>query len=156
MSIDTHMQLRTPFSTEEVRAALLHDPALADLRLVDHGQRDGLGSNQVSLVVKSWEEDDHHLIDSGFETGSVTITLIPGRGKKGWDAFYRARAAVLRRVPGDVCAAQQDSAGPDLLRLGGVVYINPDWIGPEDLTDFGYVPERLVVGIPAGLVEAAS
>ena len=57
-------------------------------------------------------------------------------------------------MPGDVCAAQQDSAGPGLLRLGGIVYINPDWIGPEDLTDFGDAPERLVVGIPAGVVEA--
>ena len=155
MSIDTHMQLRTPLSVKEVRTALRHDPALADLRLVDHGEQDGLGSNQVSLVVWPWEEDDRHLIDGGFETGSVTITLIPGRGKERWDAFYRALAAVLRRVPGDLCAAQQDSAGPDLLRLGGVAYINADWIGPEDLTDFGYVPERLVVGIPSGLVEAA-
>ena len=79
MSIDTHMQLRTPLSAGEVRAVLLHDPALADLRLVDHGERDGLGSDRVSLVVTPWEEDDHHLIDGGFETGSVTVTLIPGR-----------------------------------------------------------------------------
>jgi len=155
MSIDTHMQLRTPLSAAQVRNALVHDPDLADLRLADYGEQGGLVSDQVSLIVKPWEDDDHHLIDSGFETGDVTITLIPKRGPARFEAEHRALAAVLRRVPGDMCAAQQDSAGPDLLRLGGVVYINPDWIGPEDLTDFGYVPERLVVGIPAGLVEVA-
>lgn len=153
MSIDTHMQLRTPLSAAQVRAALVHDPELADLHLMDHGERDSLGSNQVSLVVKPWEEEDRHLIDGGFETATVRVKLIPKRGPTRFEAEHRALAAVLRLVPGDVCAAQQDSAGPDLLRLGGVVYINSDWIGPADLTDFGYVPERLVVGIPPGLVE---
>ena len=33
-------------------------------------------------------------------------------------------------------------------------YVNPNWIGPEDLTDFGYHPNRIVVGIPVGTGEA--
>ena len=155
MSIDTYVQLRTPLSAEEVRAALLRDPDLADLSLADRG--DGwLGGELTSLVVTPWEENDNFLIDNGFETGSVTVTLIPGRGEAGWNAHSRARAAVLRLVPGDVCAAQQDNNGPGLLRLDRTVYLNPNWIGPENLTAFGYHPERIVVGIPAGLAATAA
>jgi len=58
------------------------------------------------------------------------------RGAANDDRYYRTFAAVLR--------------------LDGVVYVNPDWIAPEDLTDFGCTPERIVVGIPARTVEAAA
>ena len=153
MSIDTHMLLRTPLSAEEVRATLLCDPELADLELVDLGTG-SVGGKLVTVMVKPWMEDDHDLIENGFETASVRIKLFPRGGSPGWDAFYRVLATILRLVPGDVCLANQDAAGPDLLRLDGVVYVNPDGFRPENLIDFGYRPERIVAGIPAAAVEA--
>ena len=133
----------------------MHDPALADLGLVDHGERVGIGSDRVGLNVEPWTANDHDLIENGFETATVTITLFPGRGEAGWNAYHRTFAAILRLVPGDACAQEQGGGPLGLLRLGGVVYVNPNWIGPEDLTDFGYQPDRTVVGIPVGTVEAA-
>ena len=55
-----------------------------------------------------------------------------------------------------MCLADEDSAGPNMLRLGGTVYVNPHGCRPDNLTDFGYAPERLVVGIPARAAEAAA
>jgi len=156
MSNDTHMLLRTPLSAAEVRAALVHDPALANLGLVDFPVQGEVGSDWINLIVRPWREDDHDLIEDGFETATVRVKFIPGWGTEGWEAEQRALAAILRLVPGDVCLANQDAAGPNLLRLDGVVYINPDGFRPENLTDFGYVPERLVVGIPAGAAETAA
>ncbi len=121
MSIDTHMLLRTPLSAEQVRAALLHDPALADLGLADLGTGTVSGK-LITMIVKPWQEDDCDLIENGFKTATVRAKLFPRGGTEaGWDALYRAIAAIMRLVPGDVCLASQDSAGPDLLRLGGVV-----------------------------------
>ena len=74
------------------------------------------------------------------------MTLIRGWGEKAPDAEYRVLAAMLRLVPGDMCA-ELDTGGPlALLRLDDVVYVDPDRIGSESLTDFGYRPERLIVG----------
>ncbi len=99
---------------------------------------------------------DHDLIENGFETAAVRITLGLGRGKAGWDAYHHTLASVLRLMPGDVCAQEQASGSLGLLRLGEVIHVNTDWIGPEDLTDFDYTPERIVVGIPARTAEAAA
>ena len=156
MSIDIHMLLRTPLSAAEVRAALVHDPALADLGLVDHGERVGMGSDLVGLDVTSWEEDDHDLIEGGFETATVRVLLFPKRGRAGWDAYHRTFAAILRLVPGDACAQEQGGGPLGLLRLDGVVYVNPNWISPENLARFGYHPERIMVGIPPQTAEAAA
>lgn len=79
----------------------------------------------------------------------------PGRGPTRFESEQRIIAAILRLVLGDVCLAGQDAAGPDLLRLGGVVYVNPEGFRPENLIRFGHHPERIVVGIPAETVEAA-
>jgi hypothetical protein len=156
MSIDTHILLRSPLSAADVRAALVRDPALADLALVDHGEWVGMGNDRVSLNVDPWDEDDHDLIEGGFETATVTVTLGLARGKAGWDAYHRTFAAVLHLVPGDACAQEQGGGALGLLRLDGVVYVNPNWISPEDLTDFGYHPERIVVGIPSQTAEVAA
>lgn len=154
MSIDTHILLETPLSAEGVRAALLHAPELADLGLVDLGTG-SVGGKPVTALVGPWTEDDRDLIENGFETATVRIKLFPRGGSPGWDAFYRVLAAILRQVPGDVCLANQDAAGPDLLRLGEVLYVDPDGFRPENLTDFGYHPERIVAGIPTVNVQTA-
>lgn len=158
MSIDTYVQLRTPMTAEEVRTALVHHPELADLGLVDLGEEDSLISHPVSVVITPWEEDDRLLIDDGFETGSVQVTTIPRSGAAG-DAAYRAEeriiAALLRLMLGDVRLADQNNAGPDLLRLGGTVYVDPDGFRPESLAENGYMPGRLVIGIPPDLPVAA-
>ena len=155
MSIDTHILSRTPLSAAQVRSALVHDLALADLGLVDHGEQVGIGGSRVSLVVRPWEEEDHDLIENGFETATVRVKVIPGRGPTRFESEQRIIAAILRLVLGDVCLAGQDAAGPDLLRLGGVVYVNPEGFRPENLIRFGHHPERIVVGILAETVEAA-
>lgn len=154
MSIDTHVLLRTPLSAEEVRASLLHDPELIDLKLVDRGTG-SISGELVTVLVEPWTGDDHNLIEDGFEAATVRIKLFPKGGSPGWDASYRVLAAILRLVPGDVCLANQDAAGPDLLRLSGVVHVDPDGFRPENLIDFGYHPERIVVGIPIANVEGA-
>ena len=148
MSIDTHMLLRTPLSAQEVRTALIRDPILAELGFVDVGILDEVGNQGVSLIVRAWDEDDRYLIDNGFETSSLSITFIPANGKAGWEPYRWAFAGVLRVVPGDVCAQEQGGGPLGLLRLDDVVYVNPNWIIPSDLTDYGYHPERIVVGIP--------
>lgn len=155
MSLDTHMLLRTPLSAAQVRDALLHDPALADLGLVDRGDWSGMGNERVSLSVSPWDEDDHDLIEGGFETATVTVTIGLVRGKVGWDAYHRVFAATLRLAPGDACAQEQGGGPLGLLRLDEVVYVDPDWISPENLARSGYHPERIVIGIPAGAAEAA-
>lgn len=154
MSSDTHILLQTSLTASEVKAALLRDPALADLGLKDTGM-DGLTSNQVTLLVKPWKEDDRDLIGNGFAVATVRVKVIPRHGPFRFEAEQRAQAAVLRLVPGDACLANQDAAGPGLLRLGEVVYVDPDWVSPENLTGFGYTPNRIVVGIPALAAEAA-
>ena len=156
MSIDTHMLLRTPLSAAEIRGMLADDPVLADLNLTDYGDWVGMGNVRLSLKVDPWDEGDHDLVEGGFETATVTITLGPGWGGVGQDAYYRTFAAILRQAPGDACAQEQGGGPLGLLRLGGTVYVNPDWIGPEDLTDFGYHPERVVMGTPAGAGAAAA
>ncbi len=156
MSIDTHMLLRTPFSAAEVRAALVHDPALADLGLEDFEGLNEVGNDGISVVVRLWDEDDRTLIENGFETATVRVKFIPARGEVGGDLYFRTFAAVLRLVPGDACAQEQGGGPLGLLRLDGVVYVDLDWIGPENLTDFGYHPERIVVGIPPQTAEAAA
>ena len=149
MSQDTLMLLRTPFTAAEVRAALADDPALAHLGLVDRGERGGVGCHLVKLAVRPWREDDYDLIPDGFETATVTVTLMIRRGEEEWQAMMRVVAAILRLVPGDVCLADQDAAGPDLLRLQGVVYVRPDGFGADNLARYGHTPERLVIGIPS-------
>ena len=158
MSTDTHMLLRTPLSAKEIRTALVKDPALADLGLADEGDWAGMGDERkrISLAIDPWKDNDHDLIENGFETASVTITLSPGWDEAGWDAYHRTFAALLRLTPGDACAQEQGGGPLGLLRQDGTVYVNPDWIGPEDLLDFGYNPERIVVGIPPKKVEAAA
>lgn len=156
MSADTLMLLRTPLPAAQVRTALVHDPALADLGLADNGEWVGMGNKRLSLTVNPWDGDELDMIPDGFETADVTVTLTPGWGVEGWEAMQRVLAAVLRLVPGDVCLANENAAGPDLLRLGGVVYINPDGFRPDNLARFGHTPERIVVGIPAQAAEAAA
>ena len=148
MSIDTHILLRTSLSAEEVKIILLYDPELADLDLVDHREWNSISSDQVTLVVKPWDAEFGDVIEGGFNPATVRIKVIPGRGPNRFATEQRAIAAVLRLIPGDVCLANQDSAGPDLLRLGDVVYVDPDGFRPENLTNFGYVPDRIVIGIP--------
>ena len=156
MSIDTHMLLRTPLPAAEIRDALVQDPALADLELADYGERVGTGGKEFGLIVRPWEADDHDLIEDGFETATVRITLMPANTKMGWDAYHRTFAAVLRLVPGDACEQEQGGGPLGLLRLDGVVYVNPNWISPENLARFGYHPERIMVGIPPQTAEAAA
>lgn len=156
MSIDTFVQLRTSLAAAQVRAALVQDPALADLGLVDHGERVGIGGDWVSLVVKPWQAESHELIEDGFEAATVWVKLIPKWGEEGWDAVMCVLAAILRLVPGDVCLAGQDNAGPDLLRLDGVVYVNPDGFRADNLDRYGYRPERVVTGIPPRTVGTAA
>ena len=156
MSIDTLIQLRTALSADQVRATLLHDRGIADLKLEDTEEENEISSEFVTLNVAPWGEDDHHLIGNGFQTGSVVVTVIPRRGPYKFEAEHRAIAAVLRLISGDICVANQDAAGPDLIRLGGVVYMNPDGFLPDSLTDFGYKPDRLVVGIPNDILVGLS
>ena len=128
MSIDMHIQLRTSLSAPQVRAALVGDPGLAGLDLVEDPQGMEVAGNAICVIVKPWQEDDHELIDNGFDTATVRCKTIPGRGEAGWDAERRVVAA--------------------LLRLGQVVYVNPYGFTPEHLAEFGYTPPRLVIGIP--------
>lgn len=137
----------------QVRTALVRDPGLADLHLADRGTG-WIGGDLLSIVVKLWNDDDHNLIDGGFETATVGAKVVPSGGPERFEAEHRVYAAILRSIPGDVCLASEDSAGPTLLRLGDVVYVDPDGFRPEDVTGFGYVPGRLVTGIPPGLAAA--
>ena len=155
MSYDTHMLLQTPFSPGEVSAALTHDVALADLELIDHGERVGMVGNGISLEVTLWDENSRTLIENGFETATVRVTFSPARGQVGGEPHRRLFAAVLRLVPGDACAQEQGGGPLGLLRLAGIVFVDPDFINPEQLTRYGYAPEQLVVGIPQGLAEAS-
>ena len=139
----------------EVRTALVRDPGLADLHLVDRGTG-WIGSNLVSLVVRPWEDDDRDLIDGGFQSATVTAKIVPKPGPARLDAERRVTAAILRLVPGDACLASEDSAGPTLLRLADAVYVDPDWFRPEDMAEFGGPPRRLVTGIPHGLAAATT
>ena len=154
MSYDTHMLLRTSLSAAEVSATLVHDSALEDLALIESGRYVTMGGNEVSLEVTPWEEDDRTLIENGFETATVRVMFIPARGQVAGEQFRRMFAAVLRLVPGDACAQDQGGGPLGLLRVNGSVYINPDFIWPEDLFDYGYTPKQLVVGIPSITVEA--
>lgn len=157
MSVDTYLLARTPLTAEEIKARLTADPELADLGLRDTEKRDGLASRAVTLRVRSWDPlDEDALLEHGFGDPTVSMTLIRGWGKQAEDAEYRVLAATLRLVTGDVCA-ELDTGGPlALLRLDGVVYVDPDRIGPENLTDFGYVPKRLIVGpVPSQTVAVA-
>ena len=156
MSIDTLILLRTSFSPAQIKEVLLHDPTLTNLLLMEYGSQGGLISDLVSVDIRPWEDDDHDLIEDGFETATVAITTIPGRGSAARKAEQCVIAAMMRLVPGDVCLASQDSAGPDLLRLNGVVYINPDGYSREHLSDFGYNPEQIVVGIPTKTIQATA
>lgn len=156
MSIDTHMLLRTPLPAAEVRAALVHDPALADLGLEDFEGLNEVGNDGINLVILPWDEDDRTLVENGFETATVRITFIPAKGKAGRDPYRRTFAAVLRLVPGDACAQEQGGGPLGLLRLDGTVYVDPNWLSPENLSRYGYAPERIVVGIPSQTAEAAA
>ncbi len=136
----------------QVRAALLRDPGLADLHLVDRGG--WIGSDLVSVVVRPWEPDDRDLIDGGFESATVAAKIVPSSGPGRLEAELRIYLAILRAIPGDLCLASQDSAGPILLRVDSVVYIDPNGLRPEDVTGLGYHPRQLVTGIPPGLATA--
>ena len=156
MSYDTHMLFRTQLSATEIRAYLAHDPSLSNLALVDNGERVGMSGDGISLVVRAWEADDRNVIDNGFETATVRIQFIPARGQVGGERYRRLFAAVLRLVPGDACAQDQGGGPLGLLRVNESVYINPDFIWPEDLFNYGYTPKQLVVGIPSSIAEAAA
>ena len=156
MSIDTHMLLRTPLSADEVRTALVKDPLLAESDFADSGILDEVGNSGVSLIIRPWEEDDAALIENGFQTASVRVKFIPAKGEAGWKPYRQAFAGVLRVAPGDACAQQQGGGPLGLLRLDGVVYLNPNWISPDHLTDFGYHPKRIVIGIPPLVAEAVA
>lgn len=157
MSKETYIQFRTITTPEEVKAALVRDPALADLGLIERSNG-WIGGGGVNVIVDPWnadpdpEEDDRHTISGGFEMADLLVGVIFGD----YEARCRVIAALLRLVPGDVCLADYDSAGPNVLRLDGTVYVNPRGYRPENLTDFGYAPERMVIGIPAQAAEAAA
>ncbi len=158
MSIDTYLLARTPLSAEEIKVRLMADPELANLGLRETGKGDGVASQAVTLRVRPWHSlNEDALLEYGFGDPTVSMALIRGWGEQAADAEYRVLAAVLRLVPGDVCA-ELDTGGPlALLRLGGVVYVDPDRIGPENLTDFGYIPERLIVGpVPSQVAAVAA
>lgn len=159
MSFNTNLQLRTPLTPKQVITALAHDRELADLGLEDKGEEDGLFSHPVGVIVTPWEDEDCHMITGGFQTGSVTVTIIPRRraaGSAAHEAQERVIASLLRLVPGDVCLANEGSARPALLRVDGIVYVNPNEARPESLAANGYVPERLVIGVPSRIAKSAA
>ena len=92
MSIDTYAQLRTPLTVAQVRTALLHDPGLADLHLVDRGG--WIGSDLVSIVVRPWEPDDRDLIDGGFERATVAAKIVPSSGPGRFETELRIYVAI--------------------------------------------------------------
>ena len=157
MSKSTYIQIKTAMTPGEVKSPLEHDPTLAALGLLErpNGWVSGGG---VNVVVDPWnadpdpDEDDRHTISGGFETADLMVGVIYGD----YEARCRVIAALLRLVPGDVCLASYVAPGPELLRLRGTVYIDPDGYRPENLTDYGYTPDQLVVGIPDGLASEAA
>lgn len=147
MSIDTYLLLRTPLSAEEIKGRLLRDPELADLGLEETEERNGIAAMPVTLTVRPWDPSyEDFLLEHGFGDPTVFMTLMRGWGEKAADAEYRVLAAVLRLVPGDVCAESEGGGPLMLLRLDDTVYVDPDRLLPENLTDFGYAPERMVIG----------
>ncbi|MGI4955192.1 MAG: hypothetical protein ACRYGM_25580, partial [Janthinobacterium lividum] len=89
-----------------------------------------------------------------FESATMAAKIVPSSGPGRFEAELRIYVAILRAIPGDVCLASQDSAGPILLRVDDVVYVDPNGLQPEDLTGLGYLPRQLVTGIPPGLAAA--
>ena len=147
MSVDTYILSRTSLSAEQIIARLIGDAELADLALRKTEARDGVTSTSVTLKIRPWDSfDEDALLEHGFDDPTISMTLIRGWGEKAPDAEYRVLAAMLRLVPGDMCAELDTGGSLALLRLDDVVYVDPDRIGAESLTDFGYRPERLIVG----------
>lgn len=142
MSLDTHLFLDTSISPAAFAARLAAEHSL---------QPDGawLGGDLVSLIVRPWTEDDRDLIEGDFETASIYVKFIPRTSTAGFAAVERLLAAILCSVPGDAYMRRQDSDRAGLLRRDGVVYLDPDQLHPEGLTQNGYTPERLVIGVPA-------
>lgn len=140
MSADTLMLLRTPLPAAQVRTALVHDPALADLGLADRGEWVGMGNKRLSLTVNPWDGDELDLIPDGFETADVTVTFTPGWNVEGWEAMQRVLTAVLRIVPGDVCLASENAAGPDLRAWAGWCTSTPMASGPRTSPTSATIP----------------
>ena len=155
MSYDTHMLLRTRLSAIEIRATLLHDSLLVDLGLQDYRMVDEVGNDNISVIVRPWDEDDRTLIENGFQTATVRVMFVPAKGTPGQEPYRRMFAAVLRLVPGDACAQDQGGGPLGLLRTGDTVYVNPGFIIPRKLIDYGYTPKKLVIGIPPEIAAAA-
>ena len=142
MSLDTHLFLDASVSPTAFAAQLA----------AEHGLRpDGawLGGDLVSLIVRPWTEDDRDLIEGGFETASIYVKFVPRTSTAGFAASDRLLAAILCSVPGDAYMRRQDGESAGLVRRNGVVFLDPDQLSPEGLTQNGYTPERLVVGVPA-------
>lgn len=149
MSLDTHLFLDTP----------LAPAALAARLAAEHGlQPDGdwLGGDLVSLIVRPWTEDDRDLIEGDFRTASVHVKFVPQTSTAGFAAADRLLAAILCSVPGDAYMRRQNSDRAGLLRRDGVVHLDPDQLGPEELTRNGYTPERLVVGVPPEVASSSA
>lgn len=142
MSLDTHLFLKTPVSVEALAAWLA-----AEYDLKPDG--DWLGGDPVSLIVVPWTEEERNLIEGGFKTASIYVKFVPRSSTAGFAAADRLLAAILHKVSGDACLQLQGCSGLGLLRRDGVVYVDPDQLRPEDLTENGYTPERLIVGVPA-------
>lgn len=142
MSLDTHLFLDTSVSPTAFAAQLV----------AEHGLRPNgvwLGGDLVSLVVRPWTEDDRDLVEEDFETASIYVKFVPRTSTAGFAASDRLLAAILYSVPGDAYVRRQDSERAGLVRRNGVVYLDPDQLSLEGLTQNGYIPERLIVGVPA-------
>ncbi len=155
MSVDTYILARTPLSPEEIRRRLLHDPALADLGLKETGARDGVTCMAATLMIRPWDaQDENAALEAGFDTASVSMTLIRGWETGAADAERRVFAAMLRLVPGDLCAELEGGGPLALLRVDDLLYLDPAKIAPESLSESGYAPIQLLLGIPPGLATA--
>lgn len=142
MSLDTHLFLDT----------LVPPTAFAAQLVAEHGLRpDGvwLGGDLVSLIVRPWTEDDRDLIGEDFETASIYVKFVPRTSTAGFAASDHLLAAILYSVSGDAYMRRQDSERAGLVRRDGVVYLDPDQLSLESLTQNGYIPKCLVVGVPA-------